>query len=151
VIAVAASEQHSESSESVGERLNRYAVTELGCAVDCLDWQGSHLHAGIHQARKSLRRVRATLALAEQRIGRVAGTLDRNLRDCNESLSDIRDGQALVEAINRLGKLEKSADAVAIIRRARAAAVKRRKHLTEELARNDSVSKIRDVLGQLIR
>jgi CHAD domain-containing protein len=150
VNAVSASEQCAESSESIGDRLTSYARTELERAMDCLGWRGSHLHAGVHQARKSMRRVRATLALAGRGFGRVTDTLDNNLRDCNESLSDLRDGQALVEALDRLGKLEKSDEVAVMIRRARLAAVKRRKQLTEEHARGDSLSKVREVLGQLI-
>jgi CHAD domain-containing protein len=150
VSAVSASEQHAESGESIGDHLGHYAVTELGHAVHCLGWRGSHLHAGIHQARKSMRRVRATLAFARRHFGRIADTIDRSLRISNESLSDLRDGQALVEAIDRLGKLEKSADAAAIIRRARSAAVKRRKQLTEEHASGDSIGKIGAKLEQLV-
>jgi CHAD domain-containing protein len=112
------------SNASLGDRLGRFAAGELEHALDCLGWQGSKSRTGIHQARKSMRPTRATLGLARQHLGRAARTLDEKLRDSNKSLSDLRDGQALIEAIDRLGKLEKGADSCAITRRARAVAVK---------------------------
>jgi CHAD domain-containing protein len=51
----------------------------------------------VHQARKSIRRVRATLALGASSSAAPAAVFDKELQRINRSLSPMRDGQALVE------------------------------------------------------
>ena len=64
------------SDDAAGPALQAYADAQLLRALDCLGWSGRRVHTGVHQARKSLRRVRACLALAgfeRERDGKALG------------------------------------------------------------------------------
>lgn len=96
------------SLPSPGEHLRAYASAELARAIDCLGWRGPRFHTGVHQARKSLRRTRATLALGRPALGPGAALIDRELSRVNTKLSKLRDTHALVDTLDRL--LHKRAD-----------------------------------------
>ncbi|MGO1069857.1 CHAD domain-containing protein [Lysobacter sp. CA199] len=85
-----------------GLRLRAFASRELDAALDELGWRGNRIHAGVHLARKSLRRARATLALGGAALGPGAALVDRELRQLNRDLSTLRDAHALVETLDRL-------------------------------------------------
>ena len=85
-----------------GRSLREFALAQLDVAAGQLAREGTARHAGIHQARKSLRRVRATLALARDALGEPGRRLDRELARLCRGLSSLRDAQALVEALQRL-------------------------------------------------
>lgn len=89
-------------SQEPGDRLKSYAMAQLQRAMACLGWRGSRAHAGVHQARKSLRRTRACLALGESALGAGANMIDRELSKVCDSLSALRDAQARVESLVRL-------------------------------------------------
>lgn len=89
-------------SQESGDHLKVYAIAQMQRAIACLGWRGSRAHAGVHQARKSLRRTRACLALGESSLGAGAGTIDRELSNVCDSLSDLRDAKARVESLDRL-------------------------------------------------
>lgn len=82
--------------------IKAYALTQLQRSIVCLGWRGSRAHAGVHQARKSMRRVRACLALGEPALGAGADMIDRELAKICESLSCLRDAKARVESLDRL-------------------------------------------------
>lgn len=124
-----------DTSAGLGEALRDYASDELHRAVECLTWRHARLHRGIHQARKSLRRVRASLALVAPVFGRSGELVDEELRRVNKSLSELRDGQALVEALDRLAAAV-SANAP-LLRRVRRAAAQRRAGLGRRYASAD--------------
>lgn len=121
----------SESTPAPGTRLRDYATTELTQAIACLGWRGSRLHAGVHQARKSLRRARATLALGAATLGPGAVLIDRELRRLNRRLSKLRDTQALVGTLDHLLRKNADTEAAAILRRSRRVAA----HARAERAR----------------
>lgn len=133
----ASSQSAKEMPPDFGESLRTYALAELRRARQCLSWRQSWLHRGVHQGRKSLRRVRSTLALAIAALGRSGELVDAELRRITRSMSDLRDGQALVEAIDRLAATERAADQAGpdpgrradLLRRARNAAIRRRAEL----------------------
>lgn len=104
---------------STGEGLAAYAADELARAIDCLGWRAGHLHEGVHQARKSLRRLRATLALGGSALGRDAPAVDREVRRINRRLSTLRDAHALVEAVDRLIAMTGDDATLRLLRRAR--------------------------------
>lgn len=109
-----------------GDRLRAYASAELAHAIASLGWKGGQLHSGVHQARKSLRRVRATLALGMPTLGPGAVLIDRELQRTNRRLSKLRDAHALVHVLD--GLLEKTADepVARVLRRARRIAARLR-------------------------
>lgn len=104
-----------------GPALCAYAVSELDAARDAL--AAPDLHEGVHYARKSVRRVRASLALAGGVLGPGAAMLDRELRGLNDGLSTLRDAHALVETLDRLRARRASAETKALLDRAREVAV----------------------------
>ena len=93
---------------SPGAALGAYAVDELRQAAALLDLPGDARHEGVHQARKSMRRARACLALRERgdrdhaQTARRVAALDAELRALCRGLSAVRDAQALCEALERL-------------------------------------------------
>jgi len=128
-----------ETSNQTGERktapetrlfdanvLRDYADAELAQAITHLGWRGGRMHEGVHQARKSLRRVRAVLALGAGVLGPGAELIDREVRRVNRRMSRMRDAQALVETLDRLLKRTKSPDELPVLRRARRVAAQAR-------------------------
>jgi CHAD domain-containing protein len=85
-----------------GALLRDYACAELDRAIAFLSRRGPRLHEGVHQARKSLRRTRATLALGASALGPGADLLQREIARINRKLSRLRDAHALIETIDRL-------------------------------------------------
>lgn len=71
----------------------------------------SDLHGGIHEARKRLRKARATLRLARHGLEASASELDRQLGILCERLSDLRDAQAITETLVRLSQEEGAPEA----------------------------------------
>lgn len=108
-----------ETQAAVGAALRAHAVAEVAHAIDCLGWRGARVHQGVHQARKSMRRVRAALRLGGTVLGPASRVLDRDLQRIIRSLSSLRDAQALVETLDRLIRKRTSDDDGRLLRRAR--------------------------------
>lgn len=89
-------------NDPLGVRLRDYAQAELTSAAEQLAREGEARHTGVHQARKRLRRARATLALARRPLGEAGRRLDDALGQACRGLCGLRDAQALVEALARL-------------------------------------------------
>ncbi len=86
----------------LGMRLLVFAGEQLQQAQADLSRKGEALHEGIHLARKSIRRARATLALGARIFGPRAQALDDELGRLCRGLSHLRDAQALIEVLQRL-------------------------------------------------
>ena len=115
-----------DASPSSGAALRRLAEGELLQAIDCLRRKAGHLHKGVHLARKSIRRVRSLLALAGPVLGPGAEALNQYLSGINQSLSSLRDAQALVEAIDHFSARNRNEKWLAVLGRARNSAVQAR-------------------------
>ena len=130
-----------------GAALRSYAAAELDSAIAGLGWRGGRVHAGVHQARKALRRVRATLALGGTALGPGAALVDRELRKANRGLSSLRDVQALVETLDRLIAPQPPLDLLPLLRRARRnAAASRAIQARAALADDPQLASRRDLL-----
>lgn len=86
----------------LGMQLLVFAGEQLQQAQTDLAREGEALHEGIHQARKCIRRTRATLALGARVLGPRAQGLDDDLGRLCRGMSHLRDAQALIEALQRL-------------------------------------------------
>jgi hypothetical protein len=86
----------------LGMRLLAFAGEQLQQAQSDLARTDEALHDGIHQARKCIRRARATLALGARVLGPHAEALDDELGRLCRGLSHLRDAQALIEVLQRL-------------------------------------------------
>lgn len=124
-------------SPGPGPALREYVVAELAAAIQSLAARGSRMHAGIHLARKSMRRTRAVLALGDV-LGPGAKVIDRELRRLNRGLSTLRDAHALVETLDRLVAKRHDGDIRLRLARARRVAAHRRAGLARQpvVARN---------------
>lgn len=141
------------SAPPIGEGLRAYAEAELVRAIACFGWRGGRLHAGVHQGRKSLRRVRAVLALGGASLGPGAAWIDAGLREVCRSLSMLRDAHALAGALAALRDGVAEEDRAALGRlhrcacRLRAAAA--REHGRAEPGLERSRAMLRTLLGAL--
>lgn len=86
----------------IGTKLLEAAAEQLALAAQFLALPGDERHRGVHQARKSLRRARAIVALGERKLGPAAVRLGEQIRSLGRGLSALRDAQALVETLERL-------------------------------------------------
>ena len=138
------------ASDGPGPALLHYVQEELDAATDALDAFGGALHAGVHRARKAMRRTRATLALAGSTLGPGARLVDRAMRKTNRSLSMLRDAQALVDTLDRLrGKQQDHPAIHRTLEQARESANDRRNALAQDRACLDQVREARAVLTTL--
>lgn len=117
--------------------LRGYVLTELDTAIAQLARRGGALHEGVHLARKSLRRARATLALGGAALGPGAPLIDRELRRLNTGLSALRDAHALVETLDRLIARDTGADTLRLLQRARRVAARARAEHARQARRAD--------------
>lgn len=90
------------ASRPLGRRLMAFARGQLRLAQAHLGHAGEARHVGIHQARKCIRRARATLALGARIFDQRAQRLDDELGRLCRGLSPLRDAQALIETLRRL-------------------------------------------------
>jgi len=120
----------------LGLRLMAFACAQLQQANAELSKEGEQLHTGIHEARKCIRRVRATLALGRRRLGERGARLDDELGRLVRGLSRMRDAQALIEALRRLDSTATGAVA-AILPAAETAARTRRDQMLAQLLAKD--------------
>lgn len=114
------------STNGPGLALRDYGIEELTIAIDGLAMRGSHVHGGVHQARKAIRRTRAMLTLGGSMLGPGAHFIDRRLQRVNRRLSPLRDMHALVEAIDRLRIKSRDEATTLVLDRVRRIATRRR-------------------------
>ncbi|MHB8912248.1 MAG: CHAD domain-containing protein [Lysobacter sp.] len=135
---------------AAGTALGDYAHHELDSAIARLGWRGGRLHAGVHEARKSLRRARAALALDAGVLGPGAALVDRELRRINDGLSSLRDAQALVETLDRQLAIGHDAMTIRLLRRVRRVAAGARVVAARDvLARDPGLAERRAMLQVL--
>jgi CHAD domain-containing protein len=92
------------SNESVSDGLQRLARKELRCARSAVDGDRTPNDDAIHEARKSVKKVRAILQLIEDDGGRGLGRSEKRLRSVNRTLSELRDAAAMIETLAALRK-----------------------------------------------
>lgn len=134
----------------LGAALRGIADHQLTRASQCLGWKGGHRHKGVHQARKSIRRVRSILALAGAALGPGAEALSYLLSEVNRGLSHVRDAQALVEAIDHLAAHTHDEKWLRLLTRARRSAVAaRRVVLQAAITADPDLLQTRDLLMRI--
>lgn len=94
----------SDKKVPVGHALMSYARSQLLKAQDQLARRGTARHDGIHEARKCIRRAKAALAIGRREFGAPGQRINDELGRICRGMSLLRDGQALVEALQRLRK-----------------------------------------------
>lgn len=136
------------SPASIGLHLRDYACAELASSIAHLSWRGGRLHEGVHLARKSIRRTRATIQLGGSALGSGARLIDRELRRVNRSLSKLRDAHATLHALDQLvARQAGNEHALRALRRIRGNAARARAACMRSVLAGDP--QLRDRLGVL--
>lgn len=133
-----------------GAVLQAEAEQEMERAARQLARPGEERHQGIHQARKSIRRVRALLALGGPRFSAVPAVkrLDASLRSLCRGLSALRDADALRDALLHLSR-DAVIGPIECERLCAFVAVVRARRLAAALARDPDFARRRERLQQL--
>lgn len=134
---------------ATGARLHAWVEAELVAAIRQLGARGGRIHAGVHQARKGMRRARAALMLAGPMLGVGAGLLERELRQTNRSLSALRDAHALVGTLERLALKSRDHEQTLLLRRAHRVAASVRAAAARDPAHQAAVADARAYLRVL--
>lgn len=109
-----------KSKESIPKGIKRIVHEEIASALGSLNGEASAAHGGpIHEARKSVKKIRGVLRLAQPELGRRYRSENLRLRDAARKLTDFRDAEALVEVFDSLTDGRGSFDSVrkALVRR----------------------------------
>ncbi len=121
-------------SETIPDGIRRIVQEEIQSATEQLGHaNGKKRDESIHEARKSLKKIRGALRLIQPELGPVYRAENKRLGDLGRKLSEIRDAAAIIEVFNSL--VEKYKDnlqnnALAAIRRA----LEKSKRATEQAA-----------------
>jgi CHAD domain-containing protein len=92
-----------KANEPVPEAVRRIVREELKDAADQLSAKdGRNRDEAIHEARKSIKKVRAVLRMMEGELGPVYSTENVKLRDLGRALSRFRDAGAMMETLDNL-------------------------------------------------
>jgi hypothetical protein len=134
----------------IGQSLRAGALYQLDVAGRMLGRGGVELHAGVHEARKAIRRVRATLRLARRELGPGAQAASHELGTLGRSLSAIRDAGSVVETVEvLLGKAGRKADRAMLRRLCRALTARRAAALASLLGDDPALVQRRAALRRL--
>src|SRR5689334_5586263 len=94
---------HFENDESASEGVKRVAREEIDSAIDSLrSKHGRDRDEGIHEARKSIKKLRALLRLVRNELGDAYESDVSRLREVGRKLSEFRDAGALVTSFHDL-------------------------------------------------
>jgi CHAD domain-containing protein len=93
-----------KARESVTRGLRRLARKELSSASENLRQSDAPQKEAIHEARKSLKKVRAIVGVIEADGGHGLNGSSKRLRTINRTLSDLRDADAMLSALETLRK-----------------------------------------------
>ncbi|HEY3936672.1 MAG TPA: CHAD domain-containing protein [Bryobacteraceae bacterium] len=104
-----------KKSESVPHGIKRVAMEQIESAIEQLA-RGKDRVEAIHEARKSIKRIRGALRLVQCELGATYHLENARLRDVGRGLSSIRDAAAMIEVFDWL--IEKHGVDFAQIRRA---------------------------------
>jgi CHAD domain-containing protein len=96
-----------EPERSLAKELSRVVRKELDDAVSGLD-SSAGARTAVHEARKSIKKVRAVLRLLRKDLGHDFKKRNRQLRKASRALSGLRDGDVLAGTVGALRKSDPS-------------------------------------------
>jgi CHAD domain-containing protein len=100
-----------KASESVPEGIRRIVIEEIDSATEQLSRSNSkNRDEAIHEARKSVKKIRGALRLVEPGLGDTYRKENRRLRDLGRQLSQFRDAAAIIETFD--GVIKKYKDSL---------------------------------------
>jgi len=137
--------------ESVADGLRRVAKKELRGARDELRRTSPLRDEAIHEARKSVKKLRAILQLMKAERGRGLGKSQKRLRSVNRTLSPLRDADAMMKMLTQLSSQNPHMLSEHTFARLRRQLLSRRHAAIEAVERDGAWKKTRQTLRQLQR
>ncbi len=93
---------HIRSQETVQKAVRRIAVAELRASINDVRLRQPDSHEAVHDFRKRCKKMRGLLRLVRPHLGDQFRSENAFFRDLSRELSFVRDGAALLEALDRL-------------------------------------------------
>jgi CHAD domain-containing protein len=136
---------HFKRRESLPDGIRRVVTEELNDAISYLNGKSNvKFDEATHEARKSVKKVRAALRLVRPDMGKAFDKANLRLRHIGRQLSEIRDAGALIGALEQLDKGNVS-DAV------RHALVARKTRIEQEKNVGELFPQLAKILGEIRR
>jgi len=135
--------------ESFAHGLRRLARKELRSAAAELERSAPSPDEAIHEARKSVKKVRAVAQLIEADHGRGLGKSQKQLRKVNRTLSELRDADAIMEILGKLRQQDPRVLSEHTFARVRHRLASRKLDLTKAAAHDRSCEKAAQKLRAL--
>jgi CHAD domain-containing protein len=143
---------HLKSSESVPEGIKRIVKREFESASDQLSGENQgDVDVAVHQARKSIKKIRAVLRLLRAELGGAYGPQNKKLQAAGRKLSEVRDAAVMIEVFDKLTHKypdELSQGASDLIRRRLAA---RKRQVDKEAKASDLFGKVSSALHACVK
>ncbi|MCB0855535.1 MAG: CHAD domain-containing protein, partial [Bacteroidetes bacterium] len=90
-----------ENQEPLPSGISRILHTELDWAINSLESENQH--EGVHEARKSFKKIRAILRMVRDQIGKENYQYENVwFRDAGRQISSLRDATALIETLEEI-------------------------------------------------
>jgi len=106
--------QHDESVAKGVERIIRGEIEDSVALLKCTNPDPAKRDEAVHEARKSIKKIRAVLRLLRTELGRMSRKEGARFAKIGRELSDSRDAAALIEVLNQVKEI--SAEAANSIR-----------------------------------
>ena len=91
-----------KADESVSDGVKRVIIEEIDKAGAMLRQEGGEHDTGIHEARKSFKKIRAVLRLMRPVLGSTYARENARFRDAGRELSELRDAEVLLQSFDQL-------------------------------------------------
>jgi len=88
--------------DQVDAEIRRLMRDRLQLAVEHIDSYLDREHTGIHETRKRIKEIRALLHLVQEDLGDLHAAENQWFRERAHTLGDVRDAQAMLEALDKL-------------------------------------------------
>lgn len=129
--------------ESIADGLARITAEEISAAVDALEGSKTQQDEGIHEARKSIKKIRALVELAQPALGRDKERRKKRFRNIGRDLSELRDAGALLELVKQLARTFHAKSAAAISRGVASQKTELEERLDKEKVLRTAVKKLK--------
>lgn len=131
-----------QRKESVPDGARRIVREQCEKAAAALSGENSDINDGVHNARKSFKKIRSLLRMLREPLGkRRYRRENRWFRDAKNRLSSVRDAEAMIETFDALAERFPSVGEGSPIPPLRDALVKRRRRIAEEVSDIEEIAR----------
>lgn len=135
--------------ESVAEGIRRIIQEQLGLAIWHLSQNGGQLDDAVHEARKSIKRVRSILRLVRTVIGEKYNRENDVLRELGGRLSRLRDAEAVIETLDELKQESNDDPSIRSLDPVRSVLVTRKKETRESFKKYGEAGEVAKTLQEV--